>query len=301
MKGIITLGSFSETPTTISFEDFGHKVEYHPMYVNDEFSGFYLPVIDDVRTFPVTKDYTLIRSEYVCDIVEEALKSMNITVTDAKYKNYYNYHYIQLFTNLEDVVDENPFENTLMDMGIDLKEIFDYTPDNPVIETNEDGDVIGTCIEITNSYCGLSQLFMTYKIVRFVCGNGLVVGKEAYKFKIKHNMNESMVEKEIVEHIKCLVKEMIDTKMTFISKLRNEIPIYDAIKILESAKKYGVSTRYINKLNEIVMEKLSERVKTIQLWWLWNFLTYNIERNKTLANIPLRRYNSYVKLMNDLL
>ena len=277
------------------FNDLVGEVKFVPLNTPDhQFSGYYLPYVNNEPLIPVSDDYMVIKTQEVRNYIKDILENMGLKVEKEHTLNFKTYHKHVMILDKTFDFGEDPFENTLLEMDIPLN--FDYLDD----DLNNQKDMLGTAIEIYNSYCGLYRLFLVVKIIRFICVNGVYVGEKLDNIVIKHNMKEYNIEKMFEQQIPILINQVERLYMEYLPKFKKEISLGECINLLEKAEKLGVSKRYLKHVKEEVIKELEKRMNTVKLWWIWNFITYQIERSKSIANIATRQYHIYNSLMKEI-
>jgi len=276
------------------FGDLVGEVSFEPLYLpNGNFSGYYINKVGEKYVGPVSENFVVIKTGDVRNEIVNILQNNRLNIQHEKTLDFGTYHkHIMVLDKTFDF-GENPFEGSLLDMNIPLN--FSYLQDDL-----PDKDILGTCIEIYNSYCGLSKLFIVFKIIRFICANGVVIGDKISNIIIKHNTKEENIITKLDIELPRMVNKIEEIYLNYLPKFKKEISIGDALKILERAEKLGISKRYIKYIKETIMEEIKKKMDVIKLWWVWNFITYQIERNKTISNIATRQYSIYKGLMREI-
>jgi hypothetical protein len=142
------------------------------------------------------------------------------------------------------------------------------------------GDNIAPRLYVLNSFNGEKQLQVMAGMMRLVCSNGLVVGQELFKEKIRH------IQGETFEHKIAALSENISNAIKFMSKMDEQIAGYMSVPTSRELQKsisqrLGFSKRLTDRLTYTFdnPDMIREEDRGENAWLTYNIINETMKRS----------------------
>lgn len=149
-----------------------------------------------------------------------------------------------------------------------------------------EGDLISMTLVAKNSYDSSSSFQIMLGAFRLVCSNGMIIGKQFFKYKQRH----------FTDSIQIDIPELKENLTRMISKFNDSLPIMqrmvdkkmpqNIVEILEREVKYKNLPKYLGNAAEESYEKNSD----FSVWGYYNALTYSISHEMRKDKPTARNY-----------
>ena len=219
--------------------------------------------------FPVTEKKVFIETENKSVIVAPMYKAITredngklISIQSDTYKVISNAEIIKpLIEQLHELDSKwiiDPSHSFCTDQKMRLQVTF------PDLTFNDGRSDIALSLFLHNSYDSSEGVRMYFGAIRFVCGNGMVLGKVLAKYYHKHTKGIPL------NNLKAQIEETY-----------NQIPVIsERIQILQNLNVSKSLTESVEKnLGQRISKYVKEQKKPENVWILYNYLTWYISHN----------------------